>query len=100
MLEFMRVARGQRFGLDREADDLVARLESRGCAILAFTRDHARIAVAAELRFGSGNGRGGTLNLLDLMVYAVAKDRGEPLLCTGKDFAATDLELHPASRAW
>jgi ribonuclease VapC len=38
------------------------------------------------------------LNLLDLMVYAVAKERGMPLLCTGNDFATTDLAIHPASR--
>ena len=38
------------------------------------------------------------LNLLDLMVYAVAKERGEPPLCTGNDFATTDLVMHPASR--
>lgn len=38
--------------------------------------------------------------MLDLMVYVVAKERGEPLLCTGKDFAASDLRIHSASRAW
>jgi ribonuclease VapC len=32
------------------------------------------------------------------MVYAFAIDYGEPLLCTGKDFATTDIELHAASR--
>ena len=32
----------------------------------------------------------GATSLLDLMVYAVARERGEPLLCTGKSFAATE----------
>jgi hypothetical protein len=41
---------------------------------------------------------GKALGLLDLMVYAVAKERGEPLLCTGRDFATTDLVTHAASR--
>ncbi|PZR82583.1 MAG: VapC toxin family PIN domain ribonuclease [Stutzerimonas stutzeri] len=98
MVEFVRVASNQRFGLRNEAEDLLAKLERRGCATVAFTQDHARIANEAEPLYGSGNGNGGPLNLLDLMVYAVAKERGEPLLCTGKDFAATDIELHPASR--
>lgn len=98
LVEFVRVASNQRFGLRREAKDMLARFERRGCATLPFTQDHANTAIEAEARYGSGNGKGGTLNLLDLMVYAVAQERGEPLLCTGKDFAATDLTLHDASR--
>src|SRR3546814_319382 len=77
-----------------------SRVSSVVVAPLAFTADHAQIAIEAEPRYGSGNGNGGPLNLLDLMVYAVAKERGEPLLCTGKDFAATDVILHEASRSW
>ena len=37
------------------------------------------------------------LSLLDLMVYAVAKERGEALLFTGRDFMTTDVVVHPAS---
>lgn len=98
LAEFVRVASNQRFGLRSEAEDLLAKFEHHGCVTLPFTKDHASIAIEAEARYGSGNGNGGTLNLLDLMVYAVASERGEPLLCTGKDFAATDLALHAASR--
>ena len=100
VVEFLRVASNQRFGLREEAGDMLAKFERRGCATLPFTQDHAKIANEAEPRYGSGNGNGGPLNLLDLMVYAVAKERGEPLLCTGKDFAATDVKLHEASRPW
>lgn len=100
MVEFVRVASNQRFGLRAEAEDMLAKFERRGCATLAFTHDHARIANEAEPLYGSGNGNGGPLNLLDLMVYAVARERGEPLLCTGKDFAVTDIALHKASRPW
>ena len=64
----------------------------------AWTADHAATAATAQIAFGKGNGRGGALNLLDLMVYAVAKDSGMPLLCTGRDFASTDAHIHPSSR--
>lgn len=99
-VEFLRVASGVRHQRRQAAEDLLARLETYGCLVLAFTPTHAKIATAAEPLYGSGNGNGGQLNLLDLMVYAVAKERGERLLCTGKDFAATDIELHPASRLY
>src|SRR3546814_2023535 len=92
MVEFVRVSSNQRFGLRAEAEDMLAKFERRGCATLAFTHDHARIANEAEPLYGSGNGNGGPLNLLDLMVYAVARERGEPLLCTGKDFAVRSEE--------
>jgi ribonuclease VapC len=59
-----------------------------------------RLAAEADARNGKDMGEGGKLNLFDLMVYAVAKQRGEPLLCTGKDFAASDALLHPACRPW
>jgi ribonuclease VapC len=48
----------------------------------------------------SANGRGGRLNLLDLMVYAAARRTGLPILCTGADFAASGAAVHPASRGW
>ncbi len=65
---------------------------------LAWDARHATIAAEAQRRYGKGNGQGGKLNLLDLMVYAVAKQRDEPLLFTGRDFTTTDVEVHPASR--
>ena len=95
-VEFLRVASGARLQLGSIAADLLAEWEAGGLTTIPFDAEHARIAAAANERYGKG--MGGTLNLLDLMVYAVAKERGEPLLCTGKDFAATDLELHGASR--
>ena len=99
-VEFLRVAGNQRFRLRQEAGELLASFERRGSPILPFTQDHARIAVSAEPLYGAGNGNGGSLNLLDLMIYAVAKERDDQLLCTGKDFARTDVQLHPASRPW
>ena len=47
-----------------------------------------------------GNSKGVKLDLLDLMVYAVAGRTGPQILCTGRDFASTDADIHPASRQW
>jgi ribonuclease VapC len=69
-------------------------------AVEPFTAEDAQIAAAANLEHGAGNRRGGRLNLLDLMVYAVARRTGLPILCTGADFAAAGAPLHPASRGW
>lgn len=77
---------------------IVERLIARGAQILPFDHRHAKLTATARERYGKGNGRGGMLNFGDLMVYAIAKDRGEPLLFTGLDFASTDLNIHPASR--
>ena len=77
---------------------LIDRLDDRGAEFVEFRRDHAELANLARDLFGKGNGRGGLLNFGDLMVYAVAKQRGEAILCTGRDFASTDIAIHPASR--
>lgn len=80
------------------AQALIERMLELGARIEPFQLRHTNITEAARPKFGKGNGCGGTLNFGDLMVYAVAKDRNEPVLCTGRDFASTDLDLHPASR--
>ena len=99
-VEFLRVASGARLQLAIPAEKLLAEWEGGGLTTIPFNADHAEIASKANALYGSGNGRGGPLNLLDLMVYAVAKERREPLLCTGTDFSATDIELHVASRSF
>jgi ribonuclease VapC len=85
---------------------LVARLGHAGKTLLArflqeaeievveFTVDHWTIAADAYVAYGKGRHRAG-LNFGDCMTYAVAKLAGEPLLCLGDDFPATDLELSP-----
>ena len=97
LVEFERVV-----GLAGNRPDPRARamLDALGIEILPFTAAAADAAVVASEDFGSGSGRGGPLNLLDLMVYAVAKVDSLAILCTGKDFAATDAVLHPASRRY
>jgi ribonuclease VapC len=77
---------------------LMARLIADGARVRAFDGDCAAAAATASALYGKGNGLGGLLNILDLMVYATAKVMRLPILCTGKDFATTDAMLHPASR--
>lgn len=98
LAEFWAVTSGSRVDAAQLARELVDEWRDGGLTLLPFTEDHAQRVLEAIPLYGKGNGRGGLLNLLDLMVYAVAKERAEPLLCTGKDFATTDLDLHAASR--
>lgn len=79
-------------------DRLLDKLQGARIVIASFTAEAADAAAAANARYGSGRGLLGPLNLLDLMVYGAAKVSGEPILCTGKDFTATDALIHPASR--
>ena len=87
-------------GATEPALRMIRELIEDGMEILPFSEVHASHAANALHAHGKGLQQGGKLNLLDLMVYGVAKARGEPLLCTGKDYAATDLTLHAASRPW
>lgn len=54
------------------------------------THDHARRARAAYRVWGKGN-HPARLNLGDCFAYALAKERGEPLLFKGRDFPQTDI---------
>lgn len=99
LVEFVRVAESARFANTEAANILLADVLSGPLDLLTFTPEHARVAADANAAHGTGNGRGGTLNLLDLMVYACAKVERRPILCTGRDFAGTGIVLHPASRA-
>jgi ribonuclease VapC len=84
--------------LGRVGKTLLARfLEEAEIQIVAFTAEHWTVAADAFIHYGKGRHRAG-LNFGDCMTYAVAKLAGEPLLCLGDDFPATDLELAgPAS---
>lgn len=97
LLEFARVAAGEGNAPDPAAEAFVAALLDARMAVLPFGTEEARLAVAAH---GRGNGRGGLLNILDLMVLGCARAAGRSILCTGRDFAAAGASLHPASRPW
>lgn len=98
LTEFHLVIASRNPALGKYGEAMLARMLADGVAIAAFEHRHAEITKLARDRFGKGNGNGGKLNFGDLLVYAIAKDRNEPVLCTGNDFATTDIVIHPASR--
>lgn len=55
------------------------------------THIQARIAREAYRDFGKGSGHPAKLNFGDCFAYALARDRGEPLLFKGSDFSKTDV---------
>jgi ribonuclease VapC len=98
LLEYQRVTALSGNRRDPDADALISGLVDEGAIIASFTAEDAAEAASANALHGTGNGRGGRLNMLDLMVYAVAKRMDLPILCTGRDFSSTDAKIHPASR--
>lgn len=100
LVEYRRVMARAGNEPDPDAEALIAAYLRRGFRIEPFTAEDGEAACAANPLYGSGNGRGGRLNLLDLMVYGMARRLGLPILCTGRDFAATGISIHPASRNW
>jgi ribonuclease VapC len=72
--------------------ELDSALDRLSIEIVAFDVVGAGLARDAYVRWGRGN-HPAALNFGDCFAYALAKATGEPLLCTGNDFAHTDLEL-------
>ena len=58
--------------------------------VAPFTAEQAALAREGWRRFGKGRHPAG-LNLGDCFAYALAQERGEPLLFKGEDFALTDV---------
>lgn len=75
-------------GAGPEVDDLLNRFD---ISILPVTRQQAEMARQAWRRFGRGR-HPAALNLGDCFSYALAMDRGQPLLFKGDDFAQTDVK--------
>lgn len=69
-------------------------LRDSAIEIIEFDEDLARRAVKAWRRFGRGK-HPARLNFGDCFTYALADETGYPVLCTGNDFAQTDLEVLP-----
>jgi ribonuclease VapC len=90
LLETVLVISG-RAGRDR-SEDVERFIRDLGIVVIPFEEDHARAAANAFARFGKGR-HPAALNFGDCMSYAVAKLAAQPLLCTGRDFAKTDLKL-------
>lgn len=79
--------------MGRNAIGLLARfVQELEILPVPFGEDHWKEAVDAFDRYGRGR-HPASLSFGGCMTYAVAKLSGEPLLCTGDDFAKTDLEI-------
>lgn len=74
--------------VSRRLDDLV---NAVGIAIEPFDEVQAGLARAAYRDFGKGSGHPARLNFGDCFAYALARQRGEPLLFKGNDFTHTDI---------
>jgi ribonuclease VapC len=74
--------------LSRRLDEF---LTEAGIVIEPVTEHQARIAREAYRDFGKGSGHRAQLNFGDCFAYALAKDKAEPLLFKGSDFAHTDV---------
>ena len=77
--------------IDKDRDPaLSARVEPTlnmlGVEIAPVTAAQARIARQAYRDFGKGSGHPARLNFGDCFAYALAMERGEPLLFKGEDF--------------
>ena len=79
--------------LGRDARSKVARLlQEYEIVVVPFTAAHSEEAVEAFMRFGKGRHPAG-LNFGDCLAYAVARLADQPLLCRGRDFSQTDLDM-------
>ena len=74
--------------LSRRLDDFLRLMSIR---VEPVTVEQGRIAREAYRDYGKGRHRAG-LNFGDCFAYALAKDKGEPLLFKGDDFRKTDVE--------
>jgi ribonuclease VapC len=74
--------------LSRRLDDF---LREAQVLLEPVTVQQARVAREAYRDFGKSRHRAG-LNLGDCFAYALAKEKGEPLLYKGDDFRRTDIE--------
>ena len=78
--------------IDRDRDAVLSAgldplLDQLGIEIEPVTEAQARLARQAYRDFGKGSGHPARLNFGDCFAYALAMERGEPLLYKGDDFA-------------
>jgi ribonuclease VapC len=101
LVEFNIVSSLGRNESNAAAQRFLSRTLSRGSvSVEPFTIEDSTLSVEAHRLYGRGNGRSGKLNILDIMVYCMAKRLDRPILCTGRDFASTDARIHLGSRGW
>jgi len=75
------------------AGDLDLLIRDYRILIVPVSVDHARIARIAHRQYGRGNHNDSRakLNFGDCFAYALAREKNEPLLFVGDDFAHTDI---------
>lgn len=83
--------------IDRSGDDIASRrfddfFRVSNIAVETVTPQQALLAREAYRDFGKGRHKAG-LNFGDCFAYALAKEKDEPLLFKGTDFAHTDVEV-------
>lgn len=83
--------------IDRSGDPIASRrfdslIEVAGIVLEPVSIGQAFLARQAFRDFGRGSGHPAKLNFGDCFSYALAKEKGEPLLFKGKDFSNTDVE--------
>ena len=86
-VELMMIALSRDLAGRTEVEGLLA---DAGIELVPVTPSQGQLAVTAFLRFGKGR-HPARLNYGDCFAYALAKERGEPLLFKGGDFARTDV---------
>ena len=69
-------------------------LRDAGVDVVPFDEQLAGCAMDAFRRFGKGR-HPAALNFGDCCTYALAEERGLPILCVGDDFRRTDLPVLP-----
>lgn len=80
-------------GIADEVPELEPLLSRLGIVVEPIRTEQARIAREAHRRYGRGSGHRARLNFGDTFAYALAKERGEPLLCKGGHFLHTDVAI-------
>jgi ribonuclease VapC len=66
-------------------------LENPGLLVEPVTAAQAKVAWEAYRDYGKGSGHRANLNFGDCFSYALAREKREPILYKGDDFAHTDL---------
>ena len=75
--------------ISRRFDEFLAEAQIE---IMPVSNHQAQIVREAYRDFGRGSGHPAKLNFGDCFSYALASERGEPLLFKGDDFIHTDIE--------
>jgi ribonuclease VapC len=82
----------QRSGVQGAEEELERLIADYDIAIVPLSPMLGKIAIDAHRQYGRQSGSKAKLNYGDCFSYALAKERGEPLVYKGKDFAFTDID--------